>query len=88
MDDRCGHMNGLISMGNISNDGAVTCPFRGARFDITTGKKAKEPVLTSSQEMEPLPKTWQNYMEHAGLSHIKTYDQLAYEVVRFRLLMS
>jgi nitrite reductase/ring-hydroxylating ferredoxin subunit len=83
MDDRCGHMNALLSMGNISNDGVVTCPFHGARFDITTGKKVKEPVLAPSQEMEPLPKTWQNYMEHAGqlLSHIKTYDQQTYEVL-------
>jgi nitrite reductase/ring-hydroxylating ferredoxin subunit len=83
MDDRCGHMNALLSMGNISNDGVVTCPFHGARFDITTGKKVKEPVLAPSQEMEPLPKTWQNYMEHAGqlMSHIKTYDQQTYEVL-------
>jgi nitrite reductase/ring-hydroxylating ferredoxin subunit len=35
--------------GNISNDGNVTCPFHGARFDVTTGKKIKEPVLTPSQ---------------------------------------
>ncbi|HJY14487.1 MAG TPA: Rieske 2Fe-2S domain-containing protein [Nitrososphaeraceae archaeon] len=83
-------MNGQISMGNISNDGTVTCPFHRARFDITTGKKVKEPVLTSSQEMESLAKTWQNYMEDSGqlMPHIKTYDQQAYEVVRFRLLMS
>ena len=83
MDDRCGHMNALLSMGNISNDSVVTCPFHGARFDITTGKKVKEPVLAPSQEMEPLPKTWQNYMEHAGqlMSHIKTYDQQTYEVL-------
>jgi nitrite reductase/ring-hydroxylating ferredoxin subunit len=70
-------------MGNISNDGVVTCPFHGARFDIATGKKVKEPVLAPSQEMEPLPKRWQNYMEHAGqlMSHIKTYDQQTYEVL-------
>jgi len=82
MDDRCGHMNALLSMGNISNEGVVTCPFHGARFDINTGKKVKEPVLTPSQEMEPLPKTWQNYMEHAGqlMSHIKTNDQQTYEI--------
>jgi len=82
MDDRCGHMNALLSMGNISNDGVVTCPFHGARFDVTTGKKVKEPVLTPSQQMEPLPKTWQNYMEHVGqlMSHIKTYDQKTYDV--------
>jgi nitrite reductase/ring-hydroxylating ferredoxin subunit len=82
MDDRCGHMNARLSMGNITNDGIVTCPFHGARFDATTGKKVKEPVLTSSQQMEPLPKTWQNYMEQAGqlMSHIKTYDQETYEI--------
>jgi nitrite reductase/ring-hydroxylating ferredoxin subunit len=82
MDDRCGHMNAGLSMGNISNDGIVTCLFHGARFDATTGKKVKEPVLTSSQQMEPLPKTWQNYMEQAGqlMSNIKTYDQETYEI--------
>jgi nitrite reductase/ring-hydroxylating ferredoxin subunit len=82
MDDRCGHMNARLSMGTISNDGIVTCPFHGARFDATTGKKIKEPVLTPSQQMEPLPKTWQNYLEHAGelMSYIKTYDQETYEV--------
>ena len=83
MDDRCGHMNARLSMGNISNDGIVTCPFHGARFDATTGEKVKEPVLTPSQQMEPLPKTWQNYLEHAGqlMSYIKTYDQQLYEVL-------
>jgi nitrite reductase/ring-hydroxylating ferredoxin subunit len=81
LNDRCGHMNALLSMGNIANDNAVTCPFHGARFDITTGKKVKEPILTPSQEMEPLPKTWQLYLEHAGqlMAHIKTYDQEVYE---------
>jgi hypothetical protein len=41
-----------------------------------------EPILTPSQEMEPLPKTWQKYLEHAGqlMSHIITYDQERYEV--------
>lgn len=82
MDDRCGHMNARLSMGNISSDGNVTCPFHGARFNVTTGKKIKEPVLTPSQQMEPLPKMWQKYLEHAGelMSYIKTYDQQTYEV--------
>ena len=64
MDDRCGHMNALLSMGNLSNDNLVTCPFHGARFDVTNGKKVKEPVLTPSQEIEPLPKTWQKFFEY------------------------
>ncbi len=82
MDDRCGHMNARLSMGNISKDGIVTCPFHGARFDATTGKKTKEAVLTSSQQMEPLPKTWQNYLEQAGqlMSYIRTYDQQVFEI--------
>jgi nitrite reductase/ring-hydroxylating ferredoxin subunit len=82
MDDRCGHMNARLSMGNVSSDSIVTCPFHGARFDVITGKKVKEPVLTPSQQMEPLPKTWQNYLEHAGelMSYIKAYDQQTYEV--------
>ena len=83
MDDRCGHMNALLSMGNVSNDNLVTCPFHGARFDVTNGKKVKGPVLTPSQEMEPLPKSWQKYLEYAGqlMSHIKTYDQKTYETL-------
>jgi nitrite reductase/ring-hydroxylating ferredoxin subunit len=82
LNDRCGHMNALLSMGNLANDNTVTCPFHGARFDIITGKKVKEPILTPSQEMEPLPKTWQKYMEYAGqlMAHIKTYDQEIYEI--------
>jgi nitrite reductase/ring-hydroxylating ferredoxin subunit len=81
LNDRCGHMNALLSMGNLANDNIVTCPFHGARFDIISGKKVKEPVLTPSREMEPLPKTWQKYMEYTGqlMSHIKTYDQEIYE---------
>lgn len=54
-----------------------------ARFNVTTGKKIKEPVLTPSHQMESLPKTWQNYLEHAGqlMSYIKTYDQQLYEIL-------
>ena len=83
MNDRCGHMNALLSMGNVSNDNLVTCPFHGARFDVTNGKKVKEPVLSPSKEMEPLPKSWQKYLEHAGqlMSRIKTYDQKTYETL-------
>ncbi len=55
----------------------VTCPFHGSNFDVVTGKKLTEPILTPPQGMEPLPQTWQKYLEHAGklMAHIKTYDQ-------------
>ncbi len=43
----------------------VTCPFHGSNFDVVTGKKLTEPILTPPQGMEPLPQTWQKYLEHA-----------------------
>jgi len=81
LDDRCAHMNAPLSMGNLTGD-VVTCPFHGAKFNVASGKKIAEPVLTPSQEMEPLPKTWQKAMEHTGqlMSHIKTHDQPTYEI--------
>ena len=74
--DRCGHMNALLSMGNLKGHD-VTCPFHGSTFDVTTGKKLSEPILSPSQEMEPLPQTWQKFFEKVGqlMAHIKTYDQ-------------
>jgi nitrite reductase/ring-hydroxylating ferredoxin subunit len=82
IEDRCGHMNARLSMGNISSEGIVTCPFHGASFDVTTGRKVREPNLTPSQEMDPLPEKWQKFMENVGqlMSHIKTYDQQTYEI--------
>ena len=79
--DRCGHMNALLSMGNLTGS-TVTCPFHGSKFDVKTGKKLSEPILTPSQEMEPLPQTWQKFFEHVMklMAHIKTYDQLTYEI--------
>ena len=78
--DRCGHMNALLSMGNLTGT-TVTCPFHGSKFDVVTGKKLTEPILTPSQGMEPLPQTWQKFFENVGqlMSHIKTYDQTTYE---------
>lgn len=78
--DRCGHMNALLSMGNLTRN-TVTCPFHGAKFDVTTGMKLSEPILTPSQEMEPLPQTWQKFFENVGqlMSYIKTYNQTVYE---------
>jgi nitrite reductase/ring-hydroxylating ferredoxin subunit len=78
--DRCGHMNALLSMGNLTEN-TVTCPFHGAKFDVTTGRKLSEPILTPSQEMEPLPQTWQKFFENVGqlMSRIKTYDQAVYQ---------
>jgi hypothetical protein len=58
-------MNALLSMGNLTGD-TVTCPFHGAKFDVITGKKLTEPILTPSQGMEPLPQSWQKFFENVG----------------------
>src|SRR3989442_15670744 len=78
--DRCGHMNALLSMGNLTGT-TVTCPFHGSKFDDVAGKKLTEPILTPPQVMEPLPQNWQKIFENVGqlMSHIKTYDQTIYE---------
>ncbi|MFL6409910.1 MAG: hypothetical protein ACJ71K_01525, partial [Nitrososphaeraceae archaeon] len=54
-----------------------------AKYDVTSGKKYTEPILTPSQEMEPLPQTWQKFFENVGqlMAHIKTYDQIVYETI-------
>ena len=80
--DRCGHMNALLSMGNLTGN-TVTCPFHGAKFNVTNGKKLSEPILTPSQEIEPLPQTWQKFFENVGqlMTRIKTYNQVAYETI-------
>lgn len=80
INDRCGHMNALLSMGNLTGT-TVTCPFHGSKFDVITGKKLTEPILTPRQDMEPLPQTWQKFFENVGqlMARIKTYDQMTYE---------
>jgi nitrite reductase/ring-hydroxylating ferredoxin subunit len=46
LSDRCAHNNAPLSMGHIQ-EGIVTCPIRGARFDIATGKKVSDPKMPS-----------------------------------------
>ena len=54
MDDRCSHMNARLSLGNISKN-IVTCPFHAAKFEVTSGKKIGEPVLSIP------PQKWNHY---------------------------
>jgi nitrite reductase/ring-hydroxylating ferredoxin subunit len=79
-DDRCGHSSARLSMGAI-NGNVVTCPFHGAQFDCTTGRKVKEANATAPPT-ESLPDVWKKNVEYAYniLSYIKTYDQKTYGV--------
>ena len=41
---------------------------------LSQERSLSEPILTPSQEMEPLPQTWQKFFENVGqlMAHIKT----------------
>jgi nitrite reductase/ring-hydroxylating ferredoxin subunit len=82
LSDRCGHSGALLSMGSIDKN-LVTCPLHGAQFDLSTGKKIREPILIPpGLSLDNIPEEWKNYAQHAFeiASHIKTYDQEKYEV--------
>ena len=54
IDSRCGHSNAALSS-RILNGNIVTCPLHGAQFDVTTGKKIKDPDLDgpSTERLPP-----------------------------------
>ena len=81
MDDRCGHMNALLSMGKLEGKNVI-CPFHFAEFDVTTGKKVKEPVPYSLKDTDKLPEEMQKFLIYAKtlVDPVKTYDLQTYTV--------
>lgn len=43
VDDECTHAGGNLSEGEVE-DGVVTCPWHGARFDLATGEVLSPPA--------------------------------------------
>ncbi len=81
MDDRCGHMNALLSMGRLTGS-IITCPFHFAQFDVSTGKKIKDPVTESFKDVDKLPKEMQDFLIYAKklIDPVKTFDMQTYTV--------
>jgi len=81
MDDRCGHMNALLSMGKLEGKNVI-CPFHFAEFDVTTGKKVKDPVPYSLKDTDKLPEEMQKFIIYAKtlIDPVKTYDIQTYAV--------
>jgi nitrite reductase/ring-hydroxylating ferredoxin subunit len=81
LDDRCGHMNAMLSMGTL-NGKIVTCPFHFAQFDVITGQKIKEPAQESFGDMDKLPEEMQKFLIYAKklVDPVKTYDMQTHEV--------
>lgn len=80
LDNRCGHSNAALSSG-ILNGNIVTCPLHAAEFDVTTGKKVKEPDLAGPSP-ETLPDNLKKYSEYSYglLRDIKVHDQERYRL--------
>jgi nitrite reductase/ring-hydroxylating ferredoxin subunit len=81
MDDRCGHMNAMLSMGKLTGK-IVVCPFHFAEFDVTTGEKVKDPCEESFGDMSKLPEDMQKFIVYAKklVDPVRTYDMQTYEV--------
>jgi nitrite reductase/ring-hydroxylating ferredoxin subunit len=44
IDDACSHLGGPLAEGFLDGN-EVTCPWHGARFDITTGEVSRPPAV-------------------------------------------
>ncbi len=77
---RCSHMNAPLEMGSLKGK-ILTCPMHGAQFDVTTGKKMKDPVEGFSLPKD-LPESFVKMMERTSMliAHVKTYDLETYRV--------
>jgi nitrite reductase/ring-hydroxylating ferredoxin subunit len=78
-------MNAPMSMGQIrfnAEKKLISCPLHYATFDIVTGQKLSEPVM-SGMDMSALPKNIQDYFKKAGeiLSFVKTHNMQTYQVI-------
>jgi nitrite reductase/ring-hydroxylating ferredoxin subunit len=85
IEERCGHMNAPMSMGQIrvsNGKKIISCPLHYATFDIITGQKLSEPVL-SGMDTSSLPKNIQEYFKKAGeiLSFVRTNNMQTYQVI-------
>lgn len=81
MSNRCGHMNAPLDEGTLS-DGTVTCPFHSARFDVVTGKKAGDAIISRPPGIEKAPAEMLPFLAKAGqmTSKIQTRNCTHYQV--------
>ncbi len=81
--DRCGHMNGRLSMGTLVGS-TVTCPIHYSQFDVITGKVVASPHLTSIEALKKFNLPEEMLKGAARLNElqsvIRTYDLPTFEV--------
>jgi nitrite reductase/ring-hydroxylating ferredoxin subunit len=74
-DNRCGHMNGPLSMGTLQGN-VVECSLHHARFDVTTGKTLREGHLGGVSHA-----VMSTTRSGCIMDMIKTHDLKTYEVL-------
>jgi nitrite reductase/ring-hydroxylating ferredoxin subunit len=87
INDRCGHMNAPLSKGEIRNvqgKDIVTWSLHFSTFDIVTGKKLSEPMMSPPMDMAALPKPLQDAFALAAqiMAFVKAYDMETFQVER------
>lgn len=80
--NRCGHMNAPLAEGEMTG-AIVHCPFHGARFDVTTGQKVGDAVISKPPGIEKAPPEMMPFLAKAGqmTAKIATKNCVRYEVV-------
>ncbi|OLS13645.1 MAG: Rieske (2Fe-2S) domain-containing protein [Promethearchaeota archaeon CR_4] len=82
MNDRCGHMKALLSMGKLQGT-EIICPMHFAHFDMRTGKVTRPPQPENVPDMDKLPAEMVKMLENVDrmVSAVKTHDLKTYEVI-------
>ena len=70
VDDRCPHRHGPLCGQRIDRDGALTCPYHGARFNATTGKCTDFLNAPSSMRLHK----YETKVDHDGVLWCKLTD--------------
>ena len=84
-DNRCGHMNGPLSMGTIQGN-VVECPLHHARFDVITGKTLKEGHLGGLSHAVMSTTKGGGIMDMIKTHNIRTYDVLIEgDIIKIRI---
>jgi 3-phenylpropionate/trans-cinnamate dioxygenase ferredoxin subunit len=66
--NRCSHANGPLADGLVE-DGAVTCPYHGSRFDLATGEPLCGPASRPLARFEVAVEGEQVYLTAASDAH-------------------
>lgn len=82
MSNRCGHMNAPLNEG-VLDGSTVVCPFHFARFEVTSGKKEGDAIITRPPGIEKAPEEMLPFLVKAGqmTSKIQTRNCAHYQVL-------